>query len=1005
MQEMSDSTTDRPKPAGKESGGRLPTEAEIPGSSPVDVPRDDVDVLEDERLALEPGPTMIGSHAALSTTGASVVSGGLWNTLSQALPQGFALIISVAAARFLGPDGMGRQSFIAFTMISITQVISEGLKESLMRSVGEALGADRPGAVRGLVRWALPILLFGGLAGGLVLAAAGLLGAGPTAAWLLAGVECALVTAQGVPWAVLTGGQKWRQASTVGLLTTMVGVPVTVGVLAAGGGIVGMFAVEAVTAGVALIAIAVLARRALRAFPPRIEPALDLRRRTTRYAMLATLMTLATFVVWQRSEFFFLRAYSTDRQIAFYSIAFAAANGLALLPGALAGTLSPAFATLYGARHHERIRSGYWRAQRLLPILSLPLLAGFAALGPALIRLVYGSSYGPSGPVLLILLSLFPLIPLLGVANSLLIGLGALRVALVWEVVGGAVTIGLNFLLVPAHAAVGAAIADIGGQLVVVIPILIYAGTLAGPPALDGRAVARTVIASAPAGVAAWAVDSWLGGVAGLLAGSLVGLAVFLALAALLLVVPLRDRGWVHHVVSSRLNGRTGRLAGTLMAHAGVGRASPAGADGVERETSSGADRARRASSAGAEGGDADPEVCDADREAGSVSGWGEPACRRLVVYSDAQQRGGAERALGYLIGALDKRIEVTVVGVEPGIVSWIASQRPGAAEAIVPAVLHKWQLRPIFAHLRTIHRLRPEVLHASLSSPWSCQYGILAGLLCPGTSVVAVENAPVSSSQPLQRAIKRVLSRRLAVHVAVGECSARETERLIGLAEESLVTVRNGVPDLPHGAQRQSVPIPASVPIPPAPAALVIGTVSRVSREKGVEMLVRALPELPDVTAVIVGEGPALAEICALASRLGVADRLRTPGFDPSPRRWLAAFDIFVLPTHAEAALPLAIVEAMLAELPVIATSIGSISETFPEGEVGLLVPPDDLNALVGALRRLTENDALRERMGASARAFALERFGMRTMAGAYEELYREIAAFRLANRGLKRW
>lgn len=78
----------------------------------------------------------IDSPAAANTTGASVISGGLWNSLNQTLPQGFALVISVAAARFLGPDGMGRQSFIAFTMISITQLTSEGLKESLMRSVG-----------------------------------------------------------------------------------------------------------------------------------------------------------------------------------------------------------------------------------------------------------------------------------------------------------------------------------------------------------------------------------------------------------------------------------------------------------------------------------------------------------------------------------------------------------------------------------------------------------------------------------------------------------------------------------------------------------------------------------------------------------------------------------------------------------------------------------------------------------------------------------------------------
>jgi O-antigen/teichoic acid export membrane protein/glycosyltransferase involved in cell wall biosynthesis len=942
MPEMSDSTTD---PGAIDS----PAAASTTDPGAIDSP-----------AAASTGA--IDSPAATNTTGASVISGGLWNSLNQTLPQGFALVISVAAARFLGPDGMGRQSFIAFTMISITQLTSEGLKESLMRSVGEALGADRPGEVRGLVRWALPILLLGGLAGGAVLILAGQLGASPEAAWALAGVECVLVTAQGAPWAALVGAQKWRQASTVGLLTTMIGVPVTVLVLALGGGITGMFAVEAAGAAAALIAIVVLARRALRALPPRVEPTPDLRRRTSRYAVLATLMTLATFVVWQRSEFFFLRAYSTDRQIAFYSIAFAAANGLSLLPGALAGTLSPAFATLYGARHHGRIRSGYWRAQRFLLTLSLPLLACFFALGPALIRLAYGSSYSPSGPLLLILLSLFPLIPLLGVASSLLVGLGALRVALIWEVLGGAATIGLNFLLVPSHAAVGAAIADVGGQLIVVVPLLIYAGTLVRPAAIDGFAIVRTVIASAPAGAAAWAVDMWLGGVVGLLAGSLVALLVLLPLAVVLRVIPARDREWLRDVMSSRFGGDAGHLAEALMMGA--------------------APRLRLRASA-AEGS---PPSEGSEQPEG-------PACRRLAVYSDARQRGGAERVLGYLIGALDERIEVTVIGVDPGIVSWIAAQRTGAAEVVVPAVTHKWQLRPIIAHMRAIRKLRPEVVHASLSTPWSCQYGILAGLLCPGTGVMAVENAPVSSSQPLQRIIKRLISRKLAAHVAVGECSARQTERLIGLAEGSLVTIRNGVPDWPPKARRQSLSAP------------VIGTVARISEEKGIDMLVRALPALPGVTAAIVGEGPALAGIHDLAQRLGVADRLQTPGFDLNPRWRLTTFDIFVLPTHTESALPLAIVEAMLAELPIVTTSIECITETFPDGEIGLLVPPHDLDALVDALRKLVNDVALRERMGARARKFALDRFGMATMAGAYEELYREIADFHLARAGRMRW
>jgi glycosyltransferase involved in cell wall biosynthesis/O-antigen/teichoic acid export membrane protein len=909
-------------------------------------------------VALESPPSPIRSEAAIATTGASVIFGSLWNSLSQTLPQLFSLIISVAAARFLGPNGMGRQSFIAFTMISLTQVVSEGLKESLMRSVGEARGAGRLAAIRRLVRWALRVQLAGGLAGAAILLIAGLLGADPQAAWLLAAVECLMLTLQGVPWAVLAGSQRWRQASMVGLMVGAVGVPVTIAVLAAGGGIVGMFAVEAVFSGVGLVGVTVLSRGTLSALPKGAEPAPDLLGRTRRYAVLATLMTLLTFVVWQRSEFFFLRAYSTDHEIAFYSIAFAAANGMALIPGALANTLSPAFATLHGARDHGRIGSGYWRAQRLLLIISLPLLAGFAALGPALIRLAYGAAYKPAGPVLLILLSLFPLIPLLAVANSLLVGLGALRVALIWEAIGGVVTIGLNFLLVPHHAAIGAALADIGGQIAVVVPVLIYANRLAGPRALDWAAIARVAIVSAAAGLAAWAIDTLLGGVGGLLLGSLAGLAVFLPLASLVRVVPARDERWVAEILAERLGAGATRFVSRLLVPPRPRRASRT------------VPRAR-------------PLHADGPRDADATPASGEDAERpfRLLAYSDATRRGGAELALGYLLSELDASIEVTVVGVEPGIVSWISAWRSGAVEVILPRARRKWQLGSIFAHIRAVHRLKPDILHASLNSPWSCQYGQLAGLLTPRTRVVAVENAPVRSSSHLQRALKRALSRGLAAHVAVGRKSAYEIERLIGLRPGSLMAIPNGVPD--DALSIRTVPATSTAP--------VIGMISRIDELKGVDLLVRALAMLPDALAVVVGEGPALADVRTLAEQFGVSKRLHTPGFEFDARARLPDFDIFVLPSRMEA-LPLSILEAMFARLPVIASDIGSVSEAVLDGETGLLIPVDDLAALVAALLRLLEDAPLREQMGARAREVALERFSAATMARSYEELYSRV-------------
>lgn len=268
-----------------------------------------------------------------------------------------------------------------------------------------------------------------------------------------------------------------------------------------------------------------------------------------------------------------------------------------------------------------------------------------------------------------------------------------------------------------------------------------------------------------------------------------------------------------------------------------------------------------------------------------------------------------------------------------------------------------------------------------SANSPWSCQYGVLAGLLSPGTRVVVVENAPVRSSSRLQRVIKRALSRRLAAHISVGHSAARELEEIIGLPRGSLATIHNGVPDATEAIRPQGH----------RSATSVVGMISRIDHLKGVELLVTALQQLPETTVVVVGEGNALWDTRALAVALGVSERLLMPGFDPAARSRLRDFDVFVLPSRMEA-FPLSILEAMLAGLPVIATDVGSVAEAVLDGETGILIPPGDIDALVAALRRLLADAQLREQMGSRGRALALERFSAHAMARAYEEVYREI-------------
>src|SRR5439155_8206402 len=140
-------------------------------------------------------PAPVG-EAARRTTGASVLGGGAWTTTSMLLPQLYVLAMSVMAARFLGPEEMGRQSFIAFVALSMVMVLTGGVPAALQRFIGESIGGDRAGHVPDLVAWGWRILVPAALVGAAVLATAAASGSTPRVAWLLAGGVCAISVMQ-----------------------------------------------------------------------------------------------------------------------------------------------------------------------------------------------------------------------------------------------------------------------------------------------------------------------------------------------------------------------------------------------------------------------------------------------------------------------------------------------------------------------------------------------------------------------------------------------------------------------------------------------------------------------------------------------------------------------------------------------------------------------------------------------------------------------------------------
>lgn len=351
-----------------------------------------------------------------------------------------------------------------------------------------------------------------------------------------------------------------------------------------------------------------------------------------------------------------------------------------------------------------------------------------------------------------------------------------------------------------------------------------------------------------------------------------------------------------------------------------------------------------------------------------------------VMFYTDARELGGAELSLGNLLSALSPRIEATVAGTSAAVVARVAERRPAAATVVLPPIPGFQHVSAMLAHFRAFRRASPDVLHVNLNATGASPWAIAMGIAAPGVRVIAVEHLAHPIRRARRRWLTKLLSKKLAAHVAVGQKAARDVARFVGVAEGSVRAIRNGVPDV-----EQAVPARRTGP--------VVGTVGRLDRQKGYDVLVQALPQLPEVTAVVIGEGEERPQLVAMAQRLGVAKRLELPGWSDEPRRELAAFDVFVLPSRFEG-LPLSVIEAMLAGLPVVATDVGSVAEAVVDGSTGMLVPPDDVDALAGAIGALTGDAGLSRAMGARGRERALELFSVEAMAARYEALYDEVVA-----------
>lgn len=277
--------------------------------------------------------------------------------------------------------------------------------------------------------------------------------------------------------------------------------------------------------------------------------------------------------------------------------------------------------------------------------------------------------------------------------------------------------------------------------------------------------------------------------------------------------------------------------------------------------------------------------------------------------------------------------------------------------------------------------RASVDVVHTH--NPRALVHGAPAAKLARG--LVVHSKHGINPDPPRRRRVRRIAATLADAYVAVTPSLADVALEMHECNPDRLQVVPNGI-DLARFSRDPEARRELREELGFPEEARVIGSVGRLAPEKNHALLLAATERIRSETVrvVLVGDGP-------LASELQGARFVHLVGARDDVPRWLSAFDVFALSSSSEG-LPLALIEAMAAELPVVATRVGGVGDLVETGVNGYLVPPSDAGELGLALQRLVDEPERARAMGSRGRERVLARHSAERMADDYEEIYQAL-------------
>jgi len=346
----------------------------------------------------------------------------------------------------------------------------------------------------------------------------------------------------------------------------------------------------------------------------------------------------------------------------------------------------------------------------------------------------------------------------------------------------------------------------------------------------------------------------------------------------------------------------------------------------------------------------------------------------RILEVTATLKPAGAEHMLVSLASTLNRdRFEVSVVSLYDAFPNGL---EPLLRQKQIPV----WHLGKIagpdlrmYSRLkRVVNMFRPDIIHTH------CYVTRYTFAFHAKARVHTVHNLALLEADQVGRAINRYAFRNGVVPVAVGAAVADSIQEVYRMLPISI----------PNGIETQRFQIAADRGSWRKlngfrDEDLLIVSVGRLTRQKNPMALVDAIAKLPRAQLLLVGQGE-------LQNELGSHPRVHLLGVRRDIPEILSSCDIFALASIWEG-LPLALIEAMAAGIPVVATSVGCIPEVVQHEKTGFLVSAGNQDDFVTALRLLAENPSLRRSMGEQARVRA-ESFSLHTMVAAYERLFLQL-------------